>query len=111
MGNINANKLARMVALKRGERGLKEIAKKVSISIPTLSRVEQGRVPDLKTYLSLCKWLEVSADYFVEKGKSNNLKKTNPEKEIVHHLRADKTLPKDVSTALIKMISLAYKNT
>jgi len=107
MGKIKTEVLSQLVKNKRGKDGLRETAKKIGVSAPTLSRIEQGRVPDLETYLTLCDWLEVSTEYFVKEAESKYDSKRH---EVVAHLRADKTLDNEVSNALIKMIDIAYEN-
>lgn len=106
MGKINSEKLSQMVKQKRGNTGLRKTADTIGISAPTLSRIEQGRVPDLDTYLLLCEWLEVSTEYFI----LNNSHGESSKKKIIAHLRADKELDANVSDAIIKMIDFAYKN-
>jgi len=71
--------------------------------ISTLSRVEQGNLPDIDTYVKICNRLEVSTDFFTDSAEDTT------ERKIVAHLRADKALPKETAEALIKMIKLAYK--
>lgn len=107
MHSINIDALSKMIKSKRGGRGLREVAKEIGgISVSTLSRVENGNVPDIDSYLTLCKWLEVSIDFFTTPQKGPESKK----QMVVANLRADKTLPKDISEALIQMINLAYNN-
>lgn len=104
MPNIDTRKLSEMIRSKRGEKGLREVAKEIGdVSSSTLSRIEQGNLPDIDTYVRLCQWLEVSTEFFTENSEASN------EKRIVAHLRADNALPKETSEALIKMIKLAYK--
>jgi transcriptional regulator with XRE-family HTH domain len=104
MPNIDTQKLSEMIRSKRGEKGLREIAKEIGdVSSSTLSRIEQGNLPDIDTYVRLCKWLEVPTDFFTENATDTT------ERKIVAHLRADKALPKETAEALIKMIKLAYK--
>ena len=103
---INTEKLADMVRSKRASKGLRETAKEIGdISAPTLSRIEQGKIPDLDTYIKICDWLNVSTDYFTEtKSEDESTQNT-----IIAHLRADKNLSPDTAEALIKMINLAYQ--
>jgi transcriptional regulator with XRE-family HTH domain len=108
---LETGKLADMIKQKRGTRGLREAATEISksigeISASTLSRIEQGNLPDIETYITLCQWLEVSTNYFTE----NHSMKNSTSKTIVAHLRADKNLPKDTAMALVKMITLAYES-
>lgn len=106
MHSINIDALSKMIQSKRGGRGLREVAKEVGISVSTLSRVENGNLPDIDSYLKLCKWLDVSIEFFTAGQKGTESKK----QMVVANLRADKTLPKEISEALIKMINLAYNN-
>jgi transcriptional regulator with XRE-family HTH domain len=107
MQSINIQSLSQMIKSKRGERGLRETAKEIGdISVSTLSRVENGNLPDIDTYIKLCKWLNVSIDFFTADTPSSDSKKN----VVVANLRADKTLSHDMAEALIKMIDLAYAN-
>ena len=107
MASIDIEKFAQLVKNKRGNRNLREVANEIGeVSISTLSRIEQGKIPDLNTYMKICEWLEVSPEKFAPSFESMR----KPKEEIFFHLRADKTLSKDVSEALIKMIEIAYNN-
>ena len=107
MHSIDITALSKMIKSKRGDRGLREVAKEIGgVSVSTLSRVENGNLPDIDTYVQLCNWLEVSIDFF-----TTGLKKADSKKQIVvANLRADKTLPREIAEALIKMVNLAYVN-
>lgn len=107
MHSIKIDALAKMIKQKRGDQGLREVAKVIGISVSTLSRVENGNLPDIDSYMKLCKWLEVSVDFFTYGPQKGN---ESTKQMVVANLRADKTLPKEISEALIKMINLAYHN-
>jgi transcriptional regulator with XRE-family HTH domain len=108
MASIDIDKFAQLVKNKRGKKNLRDIASEIGeVSISTLSRIEQGKIPDLSTYMKICEWLEVSPDEFAPN--IQNKDKSHKE-EIFFHLRADQSLSQDVSDALTKMIELAYKN-
>jgi transcriptional regulator with XRE-family HTH domain len=51
--------LGRLLHEKRGDRGIREVAKEIGISHATLSRVERGHLPDLENYQKICKWLGI----------------------------------------------------
>lgn len=51
--------LGRLVSQKRGARGIRAVAKEIGVSPSTLSRVENGRLPDLENYRKICAWLGV----------------------------------------------------
>lgn len=51
--------------------GLRDIAKKAKVSISTLSRVENGKIPDMLSLINICNWLSSSpASFFKLKSKS-----------------------------------------
>jgi len=105
---LDTEKLASMLKSKRGSQGLRAIAKEIGgVSASTLSRIEQGNVPDVETFLKLCKWLEVSTNEFSSES-NNSSKSLTTEEIVVAHLRADKTLPKKTIEALTEMINIAY---
>lgn len=105
---LNSEKLAEMLRSKRGSMGLRAVANEIGdVSASTLSRIEQGHLPDIQTFFKLCAWLEVPTDFFNEEG----VKPVTAEKEIVAHLRAERTLDRATAESLIKMITLAYEHT
>ena len=110
---VNLSKLAAMIRTKRGIRGLRVVAQEIDgVSASTLSRIEQGKSPDIETFMRLCKWLGVSPDEFAaEHSKNTNQPNTMAEtpQVIEAHLRADRVLPHDTINALTEMIRLAYK--
>jgi len=111
---INIYKLAALVRAKRGKRGLRETANEIGrVSVSTLSRIEQGKIPDLGTFLRLCHWLNVSPEQFVPEAVRVDPHEPAPTIStpdmIVAHLRADRTLDPHTSEALSTMIRLAYK--
>jgi transcriptional regulator with XRE-family HTH domain len=108
MATIDIKKLAQLVRNKRGKKNLRIVADEIGdVSISTLSRIEQEKIPDLSTYMKICEWLDVSPDEFTLKATSSE--KSHKE-EIYFHLRADRSLSQDVSEALTKMIEIAYSN-
>jgi transcriptional regulator with XRE-family HTH domain len=110
MAELNTEKLAAMVRAKRSRRGLREVAAEIgNVSASTLSRVEQGKVPDLETFFELCKWLNVGPEEFTgERIGSSEAAVSTPEK-IEVHLRADRTLDPATVDALVTMVKLAYE--
>lgn len=104
---LNTKLFAQTIKGKRANNGLRAAAKDIGISFTTLSRIEQGKVPDVDTFVRICKWLNTSTDTFII-GTSKKTKEISNKEQIVAHLRADKELNKDTINMLIKMIDLAY---
>ena len=104
---LNTELLAGMLKNRRGDKGLRTVAEEIGgVSFATLSRIEQGKVPDVDTFIRICKWMNVTTDTFIL---SNSKKKDVSTKEqVVAHLRAERELSKDTINMLIKMINMAY---
>lgn len=104
---LDTVRLAQMVKSKRGNKGLREVAEEMgSVSASTLSRVEQGKLPDIDTFFRICKWLDVPSDSFSTVSVQKS--KTGARNELIAKLREDRFLDPQVSSSLISMIKLAY---
>lgn len=104
---LNTELLAVMLKGKRGKKGLRTISEEIGdVSAPTLSRIEQGKVPDVETFIKICKWLEVPTDTFISQDSIPS--PVSNKQQVVAHLRADRELAPDTVNMLIKMIDLAY---
>jgi len=104
---LDTTKLSEMLKSKRGSKGLRAISAEIGgVSAPTLSRIEQGNLPDIDTFLKICNWLEVSPDFFTIKDNTV----VSSKNQVVAHLRADRTLNPETAEALISMINLAYES-
>jgi transcriptional regulator with XRE-family HTH domain len=104
--DLNVAELAALLRAKRGRRGLRAVAEDIGgISASTLSRVEQGKVPDLDTFIRLCRWLDVSPERFLPSVTSESM--STPD-IVMAHLRADRVLDPRTIEALATMIQLAY---
>lgn len=105
-----------LLRARRGTRSLRAIAQEIGgVSASTLSRIEQGKVPDLDTFRRLCGWLGISTDRFMtgpkrgEDVRSQLGSKPSNADVVVAHLRADRTLSPETVEALVTMIRLAYE--
>lgn len=112
---INIEDFAVQIRKQRGNRGLREVAQEIGeISASTLSRIENGNIPDLDTFIRVCRWLGVSPDMFIIGETNLDASQINSESEskktlIKAHLRADRTLDPKTAEALVRMIELAYE--
>ena len=107
--NFNAQRLANMVRSKRGSRGLREAAKEIgNVSPSTISRVENGKTPDMDTFLALCHWLEVPPAELMRNTEDGENVDTPEAIEI--QLRADKNLEPAIADALASLVKAAYKD-
>ena len=106
---FNIEKLASLVRSKRGTRGLRETAKEIgNVSPSTISRVENGKTPDMDTFLALCNWLEVPPAELMKNTQDET--DLNTPEAIEIQLRADKNLEPAIANALASLVKAAYKD-
>lgn len=106
---LNTDLLASMLKTKRGKNGLRTVSEEIGdVSVATLSRIEQGKVPDVDTFIKICRWLEVPTDTFVVHDEPEAGANPNNQQTIVAHLRADRELDTDTIQMLVKLVNLAY---
>jgi len=97
--------LGQLLQRKRGSMGVRAAAGEIGISPATLSRIENGRVPDLETLKKVCAWLGVDpATYFGASAKPQTT--SAPDVQVV--FRKDRVVSPKTSQALAKLIQAAY---
>src|SRR5688572_30553955 len=102
---LNTKKLSKVLRSKRGNRKLADVAREIDgVSAFTYGRMERGGLPEIDNYIRICRWLDVSTDFFTASFE----KVSASQKNIIARLRTDKHLPKETSNALIQMVKLAY---
>jgi transcriptional regulator with XRE-family HTH domain len=104
---LDTKALAERLRAKRGKRGLREISEEMNgIGISTLSRIENGKVPDVETFLAICHWLQASPSEFIKKPEGDTT--TDPIDEVEGHLRADRDLDPELAHVLAEFMKRAY---
>lgn len=92
----------------RSARGLtwKKVAEQAKVPASTLTRMSQGRKPDVDSLSALCAWSGLRADDFII-----SRKKQNPEtlSEVSALFRADPSLSKEGAMAMEAIIKAAYE--
>jgi transcriptional regulator with XRE-family HTH domain len=60
MKGFNSEKFGmHLASLRRGNKmSLRELAEKLGVSAPTISRIERGGNPDIDTFCKICRWAE-----------------------------------------------------
>ena len=109
MRKIRLEQLGMAIKEKRGNRGLREIAKEMKVSHTTLSRIESGKQPDLETFSKICHWLDISpADVLDFKGSASSNLDTQNNLKSSHTLsvqfRAERNLSPETAQKLGDMI-------
>lgn len=106
MPRLTVQALGLKVVEKRGDRGVREVAKEIGTSPATLSRVERGHLPDLETFGKICRWLDV------DPGEVLGTKTDQPSRPVVSvqtHFRKDDAVNPQTAQALGDLIVKAHQ--
>jgi transcriptional regulator with XRE-family HTH domain len=103
---LTINDLGRLLAAKRGSRGVRAAAADAGVSSATFSRVENGHMPDLQTFAKLCQWLERDPREFLGMDSGED---TNAAPRAVVHFKKKKTVKVETANALGELILAAQR--
>lgn len=100
--DIRLDNLGESVKKRRGANGIRAAAAEVGISPATLSRIENGHLPDLETFRRICAWLE--ADPSTVLGFAANM----PSSTVTQvHFKKKRTQDRSTIQALGELIAAA----
>lgn len=85
----------------------KEVAEEAGVSASTLTRMTQGKRPDVDGLAALLRWSGLRAEMFITKGKARE--SAEPLAQITAVLRADKSLSRESVEAIEQILRAAYK--
>lgn len=94
----------------RQARGLtwKKVAEQAEVPASTLTRMSQGRLPDVNTFAALCAWSGLGAENFTRSAHSQAAR-ASPLAQVTALLRADPNLSQEGIQALETIIKAAYQ--
>lgn len=101
---IPIEELGRRIVLRRGKMGVRAAAADVGVSPATLSRIENGQMPDLHTFAKICRWLELDPGDFL----GMSAKRSDAPSASVH-FRKKRTVSQDTASSLAEMILAAQR--
>lgn len=85
----------------------KDVAARAGVSPSTLTRLTQGRRPDVDSLAALVTWAGLSADEFVRRpGEPSEVDTVT---RVGTYLRGDHSLSPEAAAALEKLIEVAYQ--
>jgi transcriptional regulator with XRE-family HTH domain len=91
------------------KRTWKQVAAETGVSASTLTRMAQGRKPDVDGLAALLRWSGLKAEDFVITGRKQPQRKAETLAMICSQLRADPHLKKEDAEALEAIIRVAYE--
>lgn len=87
----------------------KKVAKQSGVSASTLTRMAQGRRPDVDSLAALLQWSGLKAELFLQGGSANQ-GGSEPLAEITAYLRADPNLTPEGAEALAAIVKAGYES-
>jgi transcriptional regulator with XRE-family HTH domain len=85
----------------------KQVAEQSGVSASTLTRMAQGKRPDVDGLAALAAWSGVEVDAYVRS--SQEKPKPEPLAQISTYLRSDKNLSPEAATALDELVKATYE--
>lgn len=105
MSVISIQALGTKLVEERGDRGVREVAQEIGISPATLSRIENGHVPDLQTFKRICDWLKIEPGEILGAKPSGNDKL-----QAAVHFKKQQALSPKTAKSLANMILAAQRS-
>ncbi|MCZ6772977.1 MAG: helix-turn-helix transcriptional regulator [Proteobacteria bacterium] len=102
--SLPIEELGRLIVKRRGSRGIRAAAADADVSPATLSRVENGHMPDLVNFANICRWLEVDPADFLGISPQQG---TEP--LAVVHFRKQRTVSTETARSLGELILAAQR--
>lgn len=99
-------KVLEAIRLER-EMSWKQVAKEAGVSASTLTRLAQGKRPDMDSFTALVRWSGRKADDFIRQPEGGS-PPTDPIGQIAVYLRADSQLDAKTADAIERVLRATY---
>jgi len=103
---LSPKSLGNLLQQKRGSMGIRAAAGEIGVSAATLSRIENGRIPDLETLRKVCRWLGIDPAKYLGMSPAA---RTGREASLQVVFKKDRAVSQATSKALGKLIVAAYQ--
>jgi transcriptional regulator with XRE-family HTH domain len=87
----------------------KDVAAEAGVSASTLTRMAQGKRPDVDGLAALLRWSGLQAEMFIRDAGAEKKKTAAPLAQITAVLRADRSLNKESAEAIEQILKAAYR--
>jgi transcriptional regulator with XRE-family HTH domain len=108
---IHVETLVAALDAERKTKGLswRQLAKAAGVSPSTLTRMQQGKSPDVNTFSALATWLNIPAERFYTEHSHHLTQHENPMAVISTLLRGKKKMNPKAVSALQELVIAAFK--
>lgn len=104
MARLTLSSIGPLLKKQRNNKGIREVATEIGISSATLSRIENGKLPDLESFSKICKWLNVDPGKILGFKPADTILDEKSSPQLFAHMRADKNQNPELVKALSEMI-------
>jgi len=106
--NVDALYAALDTKRRSQESSWREIARELDVSPSTFSRMAHGRRPDVDTFATLLRWLNIDAEAFMTGGEGHEEEEPSPMVMVSTYLRSAKNIDDAEAKALEDIFEAAY---
>lgn len=87
----------------------RQLASSAEVSPSTLTRMQQGKLPDVNTFTALTRWLKMPAETFTHRSKDSKHSAPHPLAVASTLLRGKKEWSPEAADALQELVKAAFK--
>ena len=104
MPRVTLQNLGAILQERRGAIGIRAAAKEIGTSSATLSRVENGHLPDLTTFGKICKYIRVDPSEILGFDSAEREMKDKPQSVATARFKAEREIKPATANALANVI-------
>ncbi len=87
----------------------RDVARELDVSPSTFSRMAQGKRPDVDTFATLLRWLEMPAEPFMRSKRAGAEQEPDPFAMVSSYLRSSRNISAEEAEALEDIFQAAYR--
>ena len=108
---LDVESLIAALNAEREDRGLswRKLALEAGVNPSSLTRMQQGKLPDVNTFTALIHWLRMPIDQFMASGLSGPSQEPNPMAVVSTLLRGKREMTPEALKALDELVQAAFK--
>ena len=108
---LDVGSLIAALNAEREDRGLswRKLAQEAGVSPSSLTRMQQGKLPDVNTFTALTHWLRMPAEQFMTPSNHAPSAKPNPMAVVFTLLRGKREMTPEALKALDELVQAAFK--
>lgn len=108
---LDVESLIAALNAERESRGLswRKLGQETGVSPSSLTRMQQGKLPDVNTFTALTHWLRIPAEHFMASDEKVNNAEPSPMAVVSTLLRGKREMTPEALKALDELVQAAFK--